>query len=117
MAATDTPEAARPGGSLRSHTPRPIKRRRRRLRAFSLFRMALLLFVYLLSFAAATLYFVATSINAELPRDFTALLDYQPNRKSVVLSQDGEEVGAFSIENRRMVPLERMPPHLPAAFL
>ena len=34
-----------------------------------------------------------------------------------MLSSDGEEIGAFSIENRRIVPLERMPPHVPAAFL
>jgi penicillin-binding protein 1A len=98
--------------------PRPIKRRRRRLRTFSLLRLVFLLVVYLASFAAATLYLVVTTINAELPRDFTRLLDphYQP-RKSVVLSEDGEEVGAFSIENRRTIPLERMPPHVPAAFL
>ncbi|MEJ7603778.1 MAG: PBP1A family penicillin-binding protein [Kofleriaceae bacterium] len=34
-----------------------------------------------------------------------------------MLSSDGEEIGTFSIENRRIVELERMPPHLPAAFL
>ena len=34
-----------------------------------------------------------------------------------MLSSDGEEIGAFSIENRRIVALERMPPHVPAAFL
>ena len=34
-----------------------------------------------------------------------------------MLSSDGEEIGAFSIENRRIVALDRMPPHVPAAFL
>src|SRR6185436_15342440 len=53
----------------------------------------------------------------ELPKDLSQLLDYQPSRKSVVLSSDGEEIGAFSIENRRIVALDRMPPHIPAAFL
>jgi penicillin-binding protein 1A len=97
--------------------PRPIKRRRRRLRAFSVLRLLLLLLVYGISFAGAALYHVATAVNADLPNDLTKLLDYQPNRRSVVLSQDGEEIGAFSFENRRMIPLERMPPHVPAAFL
>jgi penicillin-binding protein 1A len=98
--------------------PRPIKRRRRRrLRAFSAWRLLLLLLVYGLSLGASTIYFVVVTINADLPQDLTKLLDYQPNRKSVVLSQDGEEIGSFSIENRRIVPLERMPAHVPAAFL
>ncbi|MGE5185686.1 MAG: penicillin-binding protein 1A [Acidobacteriota bacterium] len=99
--------------------PRPIKRRRRRrgLRAFSVLRFGLLLLVYGASLAAACLYLAITTINADLPQDLTQLLDYQPNRKSVVLSSDGEEIGTFSIENRRIIPLERMPPHVPAAFL
>ena len=84
--------------------PRPIKRRRRRLRAFSVLRMALLLVVYGISFAGAALYHVATAVNADLPNDLTKLLDYQPNRSSVVLSQDGEEIGAFSFENRTHRP-------------
>ncbi|MGE0399881.1 MAG: transglycosylase domain-containing protein, partial [Kofleriaceae bacterium] len=67
--------------------------------------------------AASAGYLAVTTVNKELPKDLTALLDYQPNRKSIVLSSDGEEVGAFSIENRRIIALERMPPHVPAAFL
>ncbi len=80
-------------------------------------RLLFLLIVYGASLGAASIYFAVKTINQELPQDLTALLDYQPNRKSVVLSSEGEEVGAFSIENRRIVTLERMPPHLPAAFL
>jgi len=101
--------------------PRPPapkrRRRRRRLRAVSPWRLLLLLLVYGVSLGAACLYLAISTINEDLPEDLTKLLDYQPNRKSVVLSSNGEEVGTFSIENRRMIPLERMPPHVPAAFL
>lgn len=83
----------------------------------SVFRLAFLLLVYGASLGAASIYLAVSTINEELPPDLSQLLDYQPNRKSVVLSGDGEEVGAFSIENRRIIALERMPPHVPAAFL
>ncbi len=96
--------------------PRP-KRRKRRIRAVSVLRLGLLLLVYGVSMGAAAGYLAITTVNKELPKDLTELLDYQPNRKSIVLSSDGEEVGAFSIENRKIVALERMPPHVPAAFL
>jgi len=90
---------------------------RRRLRWLSILRLLFLLGIYGLSLGAATLYLVVKTINDELPKDLSQLLDYQPSRKSTVLSSDGEEIGAFSIENRRIVPLDRMPPHVPAAFL
>jgi penicillin-binding protein 1A len=93
------------------------RRRRRRLRTVSVLRLGLLLVLYGASFGAAAIYLAIQSLNDELPPDLSQLLDYQPNRKSVVLSSDGEEVGAFSIENRRIVALDRMPPHVPAAFL
>ncbi|HET9620565.1 MAG TPA: PBP1A family penicillin-binding protein [Kofleriaceae bacterium] len=80
-------------------------------------RLAFLLLLYGASFGAAAIYLVIQSINEELPPDLSQLLDYQPNRKSVVLSSDGDEIGAFSVENRRIVALDRMPPHVPAAFL
>jgi penicillin-binding protein 1A len=94
---------------------RPAKRKR--LRALSILRLKLLVIVYGASLGAAFLYFAVKTINRDLPEDLSALLEYQPSRRSIVLSHDGEEIGAFSIENRRMVPLERMPPHVPAAFL
>ncbi|HTL36321.1 MAG TPA: PBP1A family penicillin-binding protein [Kofleriaceae bacterium] len=94
-----------------------VKRKKRRLRSVSVFRLGFLLLIYGLSFAAACLYFAVTTINDDLPQDLTKLLEYQPNRKSIVLSSDGEEIGSFSIENRRIVSLDRMPPHVPAAFL
>src|SRR6185295_18028395 len=93
------------------------RRRRRRLRIVSVLRLAFLLAIYGASFGAAALYLAIQTINEELPKDLAQLLDYAPNRKSVVLSSDGEEIGAFSIENRRIVALDRMPPHVPAAFL
>src|SRR4051812_49650130 len=83
----------------------------------SLLRLGFLLALYGASLLAATVYLVIQTINDELPKDLSQLLDYQPNRKSVVLSSDGEEIGAFSIENRRIVALDRLPPHVPAAFL
>ena len=69
----------------------------------SVFRLGFLLLIYGVSFAAASLYYVVSTINNDLPQDLTKLLDYQPNRKSVVLSSDGEEIGSFSIEKRRIV--------------
>jgi penicillin-binding protein 1A len=95
----------------------PRKRKKKRLRAVSVLRLLFLLFIYGASLGAASMYFAIVTVAEELPDDLTVLLEYQPNRKSVVLSSEGEEVGAFSIENRRIVPLERMPPHVPAAFL
>ena len=95
----------------------PRKRRRRRLRIVSVLRLGFLLLIYGASLGAATLYLAIQTVNDELPKDLQQLLDYQPNRKSTVLSSDGEEIGAFSIENRRIVALDRMPPHVPAAFL
>lgn len=96
----------------------PRKRtRRRRLRRVSVLRLAFLLALYGASLGAATIYLAIQTVNAELPADLAQLLDYQPNRKSVVLSSDGEEIGSFSVENRRIVALDRMPPHVPAAFL
>ena len=83
----------------------------------SVLRVLFLLFVYGVSFGAAAVYFAITTINDELPADFSQLLDYRPYRKSVVLATDGDEIGSFSIENRKMVSLDRMPPHVPAAFL
>ena len=91
--------------------------RKRGVRRFSLLRFVAIVTIYGGSLAAASLYYAVRTINQDLPEDLTKLLDYQPNRKSVVLSAEGEEIGAFSIENRRIIPLDRMPPHVPAAFL
>ncbi|HLL25547.1 MAG TPA: biosynthetic peptidoglycan transglycosylase, partial [Kofleriaceae bacterium] len=107
MAQADRPQTRRPAN----------KRRRKRLRALSVLRLLFLLLVYGVSLGAAATYFAVKTVSEELPDDLTVLLDYQPNRKSVVLSSEGEEIGAFSIENRRIVVLERMPPHVPAAFM
>ncbi|MCA9674979.1 MAG: PBP1A family penicillin-binding protein, partial [Myxococcales bacterium] len=93
------------------------RRRRRRLRAFSILRLVLLLLVYGASTAAATLYMAIRAINDELPTDLTQAMAYTPTRRSVVYAGDGEIIGTFAIENRREVPLDRLPPHVPAAFV
>lgn len=110
-------EPDRPAPSLQPSAVRQGRRRKKRIRAFSILRLLLLLIVYGASAVAAGVYYAVTTVNAELPADLSQLLDYQPNRKSTVLSSDGEEVGAFSVENRRIISLERMPPHVPAAFI
>src|SRR4029434_1116633 len=98
--------------------PVPKRRKKRRhIKVLSVLRLLFLLGLYGLSVVAAMGCFAVRTLNEELPQDLTALLDYQPNRKSVVLSSDGEEIGAFSIENRKIVSLDRMPPQVPAAFL
>jgi penicillin-binding protein 1A len=102
--------------ALGSISSRP-RRKRKRLRSVSVLRLLFLLIIYGASLGAAMLYFAIKTINADLPQDLTKFLEQQPNRKSTVLSSDGEEIGTFSIENRRIVALDRMPPHLPAAFL
>ena len=93
------------------------RRRRRRLKRVSILRLVFLLLVYGASLGAALVYLAITTINEDLPQDLTKLLEWQPYKKSTVLSSDGDEIGSFSIENRRIVPLDRMPPHVPAAFL
>jgi penicillin-binding protein 1A len=105
-----------PSFALGSISSRPRKRKKR-LRRVSVLRVLFLLLIYSVSLGAAMLYFAIKTINADLPPDLTKFLEQQPNRKSIVLSSDGEEIGTFSIENRRIVALDRMPPHLPAAFL
>jgi penicillin-binding protein 1A len=102
--------------------PRERRRRHRRatrtpIKALSVLRLLLLLTVWGASLGAAVVALAVRTLNEELPADLTTLLDYSPSRKSLVISADGEEIGAFSIENRKQVPLDRMPPHVPAAFV
>ncbi len=135
--APQTPQPAEPAAPAARPAPRPAEvetsgvrswraarraarkaeRRRRRLSRFSILRLLALLFLYGAAMAAASLALAIRTINEDLPQDLTELLDYQPNRKSTVISSDGEEVGTFSIENRKIVPLERIPPHVAAAFV
>ncbi|HEY4244971.1 MAG TPA: PBP1A family penicillin-binding protein [Kofleriaceae bacterium] len=93
------------------------RKRRKKLRAVGVLRLLFLLAVYGVSLAAAVVYLAVQTMNKELPQDFSQLTDYQPIRQSTVLSSDGEVIGSFAIENRKMIELERMPAHVPAAFL
>lgn len=95
----------------------PKRRRRRRIRAFSILRLLGLLTLYGVSAGGAFVYLAVVTINDTLPKNLTQAFDYRPNRKSLVISADGEEVGAFFIENRQVVDLARLPPHVPAAFI
>ncbi len=106
-----------PGDPTDAKPPVERRRRKRRIRAFSILRILALLTVYGLSAGAAFAYLAVSTINDTLPRDLTTAFDYRPNRKSLVISSDGEEIGAFFIENRQVVPLDRMPPHVLAAFV
>jgi penicillin-binding protein 1A len=99
---------------------RPLRRRRKRIRAVSAFRLIFLLLIYGASLGAAAMYFAIQTLAQRIRVENVSmdeLLYYQPSRKSTVVSTDGEEIGSFSIENRKPVLLERMPPHVPAAFL
>ena len=95
----------------------PAARPRRRIRALSLLRLVALMFVYGVSAAAGFVYLAVVTINRDLPTDLTAAFDYQPHRKTLVLAADGTEIGAFFVENRQVVRLDRIPPHVIAAFL
>jgi penicillin-binding protein 1A len=103
-----SPPAAKPGRR---------RRRRRHLRALSILRLLALLFLWGVSAGAGFAFLAVRTVMADLPKDLTRAFDYHPDRKSLVISADGEEIGAFFLENRRVVPLARMPPHVPAAFI
>jgi len=97
--------------------PAARPRRARRIRAFSILRLLALLIVYGLAAGAGFTYLAVVTVNRDLPTDLTAAFDYQPNRKTLVLAADGQEIGAFFVENRQVVRLDRIPPHVIAAFL
>ena len=77
----------------------------------------MLRFVWGASLGGAVLYNAVITINAERPDALTQALVYTPTRKSLVYSTDGEVIGTFAIENRKEVPLDRLPSHVPAAFV
>ncbi len=83
----------------------------------SVLRVLALLTVYGISAGAGFAFLVVRTVMADLPSDLTRAFDYHPDRKTLVISSDGEEIGAFFTENRRVVSLARMPPHVPAAFI
>ena len=80
-------------------------------------RLLLLIVLYVAAAGAGAVYLAVVTINRELPENLTAAFDYQPNSKTLVLAADGTEIGAFFDENRQVVLLGRIPPHVIAAFL
>ncbi len=52
----------------------------------------------------------------DLP-DLRTIEDYRPPIASRVLDRDGEEIGEFFKERRRLVPMESLPPHLVLALV
>ena len=108
------------GPPVLARRPAPGRRRRRPIRRFSIWRLLTLLIVYGVSLAAAVLYFAVKIIDERTRQEnvgLQELIDYQPSRRSSVISSDGELVGVFSFEDRKPVKLERMPPYVPGAFL
>ncbi|MBK9070018.1 MAG: PBP1A family penicillin-binding protein [Myxococcales bacterium] len=97
--------------------PAVAPRKRRPPRVFSLMRLLGALCLWGLSLGAAGAAFGVRFVNRTLPSDLSQLVSYQPIRGSSVLSSDGELIGRFSIQNRRIVALDRMPSHVPAAFI
>jgi penicillin-binding protein 1A len=92
-------------------------RPRRRLKRFSSLRILALLFIYLLFGGAGGAYLVYTEFAKQLPDRLDRILDYQPERATIVYSADGEKIGEFYLEKRERVPLSRIPRHVQDAFI
>ena len=63
--------------------------------------------------AATLLYY---SLVADLP-PLRSLEDYRPPLTSVVLDRNGNPIGEFNQERRRLIDLDELPPHVVQAFL
>ena len=69
----------------------------------------------LVGIAAATLLFYILILR-ELP-DLRSVADYRPAVVSVVYDRDGQAIGEFFEERRRLIPLEQVPEHVVMAFV
>jgi penicillin-binding protein 1A len=94
----------------RSRAQRPLAR-------FSVLRLAALLAVYGWCGGAGAAYYMYSSFDKELPDDLAAALDYHPSRATLVYSADGELIGEFFLQKRKVVPLDRIPTHVSQAFI
>ncbi|MCC7000028.1 MAG: PBP1A family penicillin-binding protein [Deltaproteobacteria bacterium] len=65
----------------------------------------------------AVIYWTITTLARDLPRDLTELRVYRPERATQLFSSDGEKIGEFFLQRRKVVPLERIPLHVQQAFL
>src|SRR5262245_4129272 len=87
----------------------------RRVARYVLKRLVLVaLLVAALVFGAATAFLLVTS--RDLP-DLSSLDDYHPPVTSRVYDQAGNLVARFYEERRTVVPIERVPKHVKAAFI
>ena len=87
-------------------------KRRRRWKAFSVLRIIALLLMYGTCAGIGALYSMYTEINADLPIDLRAALDYRPPQATIVYARDGEPIGRFFLQKRYKVGLERIPEHV-----
>ena len=111
-APTPTPPPAR------ARPPAPPRRRRRRsLSRLSILRLLGLGALIGLHLGVAVIYWTITTLERDLPRDLTELRVYRPERATQLFSSDGEKIGEFFLQRRKVVPLERIPLHVQQAFL
>jgi len=79
-------------------------------------RIALILLLIALVFAAGGAAAVHYFLIRDLP-DFRQVADYRPPVTSVVLDRDGQTIGEFHREQRRLVPIAEIPNHVKLAFV
>ncbi len=89
----------------------PNQRRRTGFVRFIAISAAILLVILTVSIAGTYYYF-----SKDLP-DLSILKNYHPNITTKVYSDEGELIGEFYIEKRTVIPLEKIPRLLMAAFI
>lgn len=80
-------------------------------------RLVLSLLIWFVASAAAFLALAIRNINRDLPASLETLLRYKADEKSVLFSADGVDLAEYFFEDRAYLALERMPAHVPAAFV
>ncbi len=80
-------------------------------------RTIVLVCLYCVFAGAAFAYYVVTDVSRDLPKDLRSLIEYQPNRATLVYASDGQLIGEFSREKRITVPPDSIPRHVVHAFV
>ncbi len=102
--------------SRKRSSERRIRRLKGPLRWLSIWRLLLLLLVFL-GFAIAGFLFLGYRVIADsLPTDMDALRE-PPSKASLVFSADGDLIGEFFLEKRIVVSQEQIPEHVRQAFV